>query len=233
MERYEWPISGPNAGQGSLRPAIAVLRAIAERNHSRARRRFLRARYLNSQADNVEVWEDDARRVDPSGDESFPAGSQDVSLNLPTYFSPPPSRLDPRLAAQYVKRPCGALESGSTKEPRTERGNQQQGVYPGSTKDPRKERGMQQDVNMADCGIFPSNDDNIRLALAPREIQNASFLPTAGWPPLWDLYGCGSPAPLLYEASEIAGPGALGHRATYNRTEGRDIVSRTPCGSGR
>ena len=92
---------------------------------------------LNSRADNVEVWGDDARRVDPSGDESIPAGSQDVSLNLPTYFSPPLSSLDPRLAVQYVKRPCGALESGSTKEPRTERGNQQQGVNLGSTTDPR------------------------------------------------------------------------------------------------
>ena len=71
MERYEWPFPEPNAEQDSLRPAIAEFRAIAGRNHSRARRRFLRARRLNSRGDNVEVWEDDVHHVDPSGDERF------------------------------------------------------------------------------------------------------------------------------------------------------------------
>ena len=85
---------------------------------------------------------------------------------------------------------------------------------------------------MEDYGIFPSDGDNIRLALAPRVIQNAAYLPTAGWPPYRDLYGRDHPAPLLYEASQIAGLGALGHRATYNRTEGRDIVSIALAAAG-
>ena len=97
MERNEWPFSGPNAEQDSLRPAIAVFRAIAERNHSRARRRFLRARCLAIQGGNGEVWEDDAHRADPSDDKGIPAESQDAPLNLPTHFSLPLRSLDPRL----------------------------------------------------------------------------------------------------------------------------------------
>ena len=84
MERFEWSFSGPDAERASLHPSIALFRTIAGRNHSRPRRRFLRARRLTSQDDNVEVWEDDARPAEPSGDESIPAESQDVPINLPT-----------------------------------------------------------------------------------------------------------------------------------------------------
>ena len=84
----------------------------------------------------------------------------------------------------------------------------------------------QQDVNTEDYGICPSNDDNVRVALVSQDVQNAFHLATAGWPPYRGLYGRAAPAPFLRKDSQIAGLGALGHRATYNRAEGRDIVSR-------
>ena len=137
MGRYEWSSYGPNIEQDSLHPTIAFFRTIAERNQSRARRRLLRARRLNSQDDAVEVLENDVHHVDPSDDEGIPPESQDVPLNLPTYFSLPLSSLDPSITVRSVKRPCDTVESGFTKEPRTERGS------------------PQQDVNIEDYGIFP------------------------------------------------------------------------------
>ena len=140
VERYEWSSSGPDADQASLHPTIALFHAIAESNHLRARRRFLRAQCLASQGDNVGVWEDDVHPVDPSDDESIPAESQEGPLNLPTYFPLPLSSLDPRLTAQSVKRPGETMESGSTKEPRTDRVNPQQDESTDPKKDPPTER---------------------------------------------------------------------------------------------
>ena len=102
MGRYEWSFSGPNTEQESLRPTLALFRTVAQRNHARARRRSLRARYLNSQDDIAEVREDDVHQVDPSDDESIPANSQEVILNLPAYFSLSLSSLDPHLTVQSV-----------------------------------------------------------------------------------------------------------------------------------
>ena len=48
MGRNEWSPSGSGAGRELSRPTVVVFRAVAERNHARPRRRFLRARYLNS-----------------------------------------------------------------------------------------------------------------------------------------------------------------------------------------
>ena len=81
MERCESSFSGPDVGQDALHPSIALFRAIAKSNHLRPRRRFLRARCLASPDDHVEVWGDDVRPAEPSGDESVPAESQDVPLN--------------------------------------------------------------------------------------------------------------------------------------------------------
>ena len=39
-----------------------------------------------------------------------------------------------------------------------------------------------------DYGLFASDEDNIRLALAPQDIQNTQGLPMAGWPPYQDLF---------------------------------------------
>ena len=195
-ETYGWSFPGPNAARDSLRPAEALFRAVAERHRARARRRFLRARYLNSQDGTVEVWEDDAHHVDPPDDENIPADSQEAPRNLPPYFALPLLSLDPRLPVQYVKRLGDTLESGSRKEPRTERGKLQQDMNLGSTKDPQKECGKQQNANTEDNGIFPSNGDNFRLALVLRDVQNTTFLRTNGWPPYRGLYGCAPPGPI-------------------------------------
>ena len=232
MERYELPFAGPDAKQDSLHPTIALFRTIAGRNQCRARRRSLRGRCLNPKGDAAEVLGDDVHQVDPSDDEGIPAASQEVPLNLPTYFSLPLSSLDPRLTAQCAIRPGDSLEWGSTKEPQKARGKLQQDVNMGSTMDPRKDRGRQQDVNMEDYGLFPPNEDKLRLVLAPSDVENATYLPIAGWPPYWDLYGCAPPASSLPVDSQIAGLAALDPRTTYYRAGGRDIVSRALPAAG-
>ena len=88
MERFGWSSSGPNAEQGSLRPGLSVFRTIAERNHARGRRRYLCARYLISQDDILDVWEDDVHQVDPLDVEGVSVDSQEVNLNLPTLTPP-------------------------------------------------------------------------------------------------------------------------------------------------
>ena len=81
----------PDSERASLHPFTAFFRTIAERQRLRDRLRLFRGRRLASQGGNVEVWEDDVHPVDPSGDESIPAESQDEPLNVLTYFSLPPS----------------------------------------------------------------------------------------------------------------------------------------------
>ena len=120
--------------------------------------------------------------MDPSDDEGIPAYSQEVALNL-LAFLPFPVQPDPLRTAQYVKRPGETLESGSTQESPTEREKQQQDVKMVSAMEPRAECEKHQDADMEEYGIFPSNDDNIQLALAPEDVQNATYLPAAGWPP--------------------------------------------------
>ena len=90
MERYERSFSGPNTGQVSLRPTIAFFRAVAERDHARARRSYLRARYINSRDSAVEVWGDDVRPVERSDDESIPADSREATRQRVGLFLPSP-----------------------------------------------------------------------------------------------------------------------------------------------
>ena len=108
-----------------MRPALALFRTVAERNHASPRRRFLRERYFDTHDDAVDVWEDGAHYVEPSDDARLPAEGLEDTLNLPEYFSLPLPSLDPCLTVLSVKRPGDTFESGSTKEPRTERGNMQ------------------------------------------------------------------------------------------------------------
>ena len=70
--------------------------------------------------------------------------------------------MDPRLTAQSVRRPEETLESGSAKEPRTERVNPQQDEGADPKKDPSTVNAQQRDVSMEDYGIFPSNDGHVR-----------------------------------------------------------------------
>ena len=79
----------PQNGEDPLHPTVALFRAIAECNSSHARRRLLRVRCINSQDDNVEVWEDDVHHVEASDEEGIPAERQDAPLDPPTYISPP------------------------------------------------------------------------------------------------------------------------------------------------
>ena len=52
-----------------------------------------------------------------------------------------------------------------------------------------------QAVNLEEYGIFHSDEDDIRLALAPDDKQNAIHPPTAGWPHYEAPFGCDPPAP--------------------------------------
>ena len=89
MGRNEWSFSGSRTERELLRPTLAIFQTVAERNHARSRRRFLRARYFNTHDDTEDDWEDEVHHVGPSGDESIPAESQEETLNLPAYISLP------------------------------------------------------------------------------------------------------------------------------------------------
>ena len=78
---------------------------------------------------------------------------------------------------------------------------------------------------MADYGILPIDEDALRLALVPEDLQNAIDMPTAGWPDYQVLYGREPPIPLFYEQSQIAGLERVGPTTTQNRSDGRDIGS--------
>ena len=131
-----------------------------------------------------------------------------------------------------MRRSGDTLESGSTKEPRTEKGIPRHCENVDVTNALPRESGFHHEVHMEDYGIFLSNEVNIRSALVPQDIQAATSLPTAGWPPYRDLYRRDPPALLLYEASQIAGLGAVDPRTTYHRAEGKDIVSRALKAAG-
>ena len=51
MARNEWSFSGPSTEQEAGLPTLALSQTVAERNRARSCRRFLRERFLNSQAD--------------------------------------------------------------------------------------------------------------------------------------------------------------------------------------
>ena len=78
---------------------------------------------------------------------------------------------------------------------------------------------------MEDSCIHAIDEDKIRLALVPEDLQNAIEMPTAGWPTYPALYGREPPLPLFYEQSRIAGWEGVGPTTTQNRSEGRDIIS--------
>ena len=83
---------------------------------------------------------------------------------------------DPRLTFPPMKRSGETLESGATKERKRTEGAPQNAGKATAPKD-RKHGG-----NLEAYGISASSGDNIRLAPAPEDIQNAIDFPTAGWP---------------------------------------------------
>ena len=52
-------------------------------------------------------------------------------------------------------------------------------------------------VCLANYGILEVNEDELRLALAPEDIQNAIDFPTAGWPDYLTLFERDLPIPLF------------------------------------
>ena len=80
-------------------------------------------------------------------------------------------------------------------------------------------------MNLADYGILEVDEDELRLALFPEDLQNSIDLPTACWPAYRTLYG-GDPPIALYEQSQIAGLEGVRPTTTQNRGAGRDFVSR-------
>ena len=85
---------------------------------------------------------------------------------------------------------------------------------------------------MADYGILPIDEDKLRLALVPDNLQNAIDMPTAGWPTYQVLYGREPPIPLYYEQSQIAGLERVDPSTTQNRSEGKNIASIAPSRAG-
>ena len=101
MTQNEWSFLGSSAETNTLQPTLTFFRSVAQRNHARSRLRFLRARSLSPHL-NLDVWDDEAHYVDPSGDESLPLERPEDPLNFPEYFFL--SSPDPRLTVQSLKR---------------------------------------------------------------------------------------------------------------------------------
>ena len=78
-------------------------------------------------------------------------------------------------------------------------------------RDPKKQG------SLADYGIRAADEDALRFALAPEDIQNAIDVPAAGWPTYRTLFGRDPPIPLFYEQSQIAGLEGVGPTTTQNR----------------
>ena len=101
MARNGWSFSGSSAETNTLQPTLAFSRSVAQRNHSRSRRRFLRARYPPSHP-GMDPWDDKHHYVEPSVDEDLPIELPDAPPNSPDCFSPLLSSLDPRLDARGI-----------------------------------------------------------------------------------------------------------------------------------
>ena len=186
MERNGWSFVGSEEEQTSLRPSMASFRRIAERNQAKARLRYLRARRMASKDDDEEVWGEDSFLDEPSADESLPPDHSDFQLTLSSALSLPLASTDPRLTFSSLKRSGDTLESESVKSGEKSKG------YVAAPRNPRRQ------VNLADFGIRAVDEDALRLALVPEDIQNAIDLPTARWPTYQTLYGRDPPIPRFY-----------------------------------
>ena len=131
-----------------------------------------------------------------------------------------------------MQRSGDTSESGSTKGRKKGETSSREEENAYATNELLRKYGFRLGLTMEDYGLFESNEDSIRLALAPQDPQNAMDLPTAGWPSYQELYRCDPPVPALYGNSQIAGLEAVGHRATCNRQAGRDIVPRALDAAG-
>ena len=154
---------------------------------------------MASQEDDGEVGGEKPFLEEPSADERLPPENSDFPLTVSRELSLPPASSDPRLTFSSLKRSGETLESGCTKERKKEEGAVREGGPVAVPRDPVNQ------VNLADFGVPPVNEDELRLALVPEDIQNSIELPTAGWPTYQTLCGRNPPIPLIYEQSHIAG----------------------------
>ena len=195
MERNGWTFTGAEDEQQALHPSMASFRRIAERNQAKARLSYLRARRLDSKEDDGEVWGEDSFQDEPSADQSLPPENSDLPFTLPPDVSLPLGSPDPQLTLSPLKRSGGTLESESIKERKKEDGSVRDGaqadVHVATQQTPVSA------VHLADYGIIQIDEDALRLALVPEDIQNAIEMPTAGWPTYQELYGRGPPIPLF------------------------------------
>ena len=232
MTQNEWSFLGSSAETNTLQPTLTFFRSVAQRNHARSRLRFLRARSLSPHL-NLDVWDDEAHYVDPSGDESLPLERPEDPLNFPEYFFL--SSPDPRLTVQSLKRRGDPLDwqsnlssldprwTGSNKDKRTERdtGDAASDVEPVNPYVDTKWEGR-----MADFGLSATGEDHLRPALVPEDRQNAINFPNAGWPSYRTLYGADPPDPLTHADLRAAPLFPLDPKTNNIRESGTDIAPR-------
>ena len=123
MARNRWSFLGSSADTDP--------RSVAQRNHGRPRRRYLRA---GSPAPHqgLDVREDGRHMVEPSDDGDAPVDPPGNPRTLPTLCSLPLASRDPRLTIQVdapsAKRPGDPSDSGSNKEKRAEQDPEETGL---------------------------------------------------------------------------------------------------------
>ena len=88
-----------------------------------------------------------------------------------------------RFTFSSMKRSDDTSESGSTKERKKKDGIQRDGENANVPNELTGASGPRLALNIEDYGLLASDEDTIRLALAPQNTQNAMDLPIAGWPP--------------------------------------------------
>lgn len=185
-----------------MQPTLAVFRSVAQHNHSRSRRHFLRARSLSPKM-GLDVWGDEEHCVEPSQDEDSPLVRPDDPLNLLGHFPLSLSGLDPRLTTQSVNSPGGPLGSGSKKEPRTER---DPGDVASVERSVRPCLDNELEADLADYGLFMSSADNRRLAPSPGGRLNAINFPAARWSSFRTPYGANHLSPSAIRCSTYFPP---------------------------
>ena len=113
--------------------------------------------------------------AEPSEDASIPPNHSGVSLTLSGELSLPPASLDPRLTFSALKRPGDTSESGSTKERKKDDGAPQGRGYVVAPKN------LENAANVENYNVFAANEDDLRFAFLPDDIQHAVDFLTAGW----------------------------------------------------
>ena len=143
-----------------------------------------------------ELWGGELHLAEPSGDEEIPTALPGAHLGPPEHFSLPLTRLDPRLAAQSVRRPGDPLDMGSNKEQRTEKDPEESDLAAGAMGVGTSSGGGAPGHTVRTAPIvdiamhgYPALDlDNRRLDVSSEDRGNAIDFPNAGWASFARLY---------------------------------------------